>query len=198
MIRPAITLSLLVLMAITLSSCGGPPDEESTFSMYADLDATRQWARDSDFKMCNVQGDAICQSPDSVLVFHMPRRLHDAFLGEIVQNEMTIENNGIQDITITDFYMTAVDDSNYTYEALLEVPSVYRSEDVGPKGLTLSSQDRVDIGFQIDLSSSRRTVQQLIFFYTTPMAPDMSRIIVSYRRSSIRNDENRDLYRDHP
>lgn len=177
----------LILLAMVLpAACGGPPDEETTVSVYADLEATQGWAREQGFKYCNALTDYICQSPDSVLEFRMPRRLQRDRLDRLVQEEMSIINGGLEPITLVSYHMTAVDDSNHIYEADVHEPGYFQNVDVRPGGLRLDPNEETDLEFTIELRGELRVVRKVTFWYKLEDRPDTSRVVVSYLPSSYR------------
>jgi len=189
-------LALAMIFTVAgIIACGGPPADDSVpgdyhRSMFADLDRTMDWVNSQGYRYCNINEDRICLSPDSVLEFQFPKDIDDTDLDDEFQGDLVIWNEGLDTVRIVQYYMTAVDDSNQSYDARLQEPEEYADPGDELRTLTIQANQRVRLPFSISLANSFRRITRIAFNYQTGATGEPTQIAVSYRPSSILDIED--------
>ena len=168
---------LVVSLAAVALGCGAV----NTVTFEADETATIELAEQQSFKYCFIQAEQVCQSPDSLLVFHLPRELEMSPAQLTVVEEMSISNNGFEPIVIDAYHLTLTDDQNVVYYPDFTGPEGYSEVSSRTPALVLMPTRNYDIRFSETLRTGSNRITGVTFFYRLEGESEHRRVVVSYK-----------------
>ncbi|MBD3404454.1 hypothetical protein GF420_16300 [candidate division GN15 bacterium] len=166
-----------VLLVVLFTGCGGL--EPVTF--VADEEATMAQAERSAFKFCHIRDREICQSPDSALVFHLPRSLEMLSTDRSIADELIIANESLEAITIDEYFLTLIDDRQGSYPVRFSGPNGYDETRSFSPALTVGPKGRAKVTFVGELTGGAGGIAGLAIAYRKPGDSEFKRVLVSYR-----------------
>jgi hypothetical protein len=171
----------ITLAVILLAGCGG----SVPVSLVVDEAQTISLAEERNYRYCLIRETEVCQSPDSQIVFHMPKELLiDASEGR-VEGTVAIENDSFEPIVLESYFIDLLDDRNFSYRPDYIGPSEYdRPLSVVP-ALTLRPGDRVEVRFTDRLRPGSKAIRQVTIVYRLEAEKEYTRVTVSYRSGGL-------------
>lgn len=182
-IKTSIAAAAVVCIALIMSvvACGGG----HTVDLFADEQRTLQIAEEQGFKLCHVLDEHICESTDSVLVFHMPRQLEFDTVRLVLSDAILISNQGYDVIRLESYSLTLIDDRSITYRPEFSGPGGYDQTSPFTPALVLQPNDRVEITFNQHLRSGSRAVRSMTITYLREGRTVERKVVISYRPRSL-------------
>lgn len=177
--KPALVIVVVALAAHL--ECSGI----KSVRFYADEEATIADAERSQFKFCHILSNEICQSPDSALVFHMPRALSMIPANRAVADEVVISNNGFQPIAIDEYFLMLVDDRQVQSRIRFSGPGGYNEAGAFSPALVVEPNSRAVVTFSGSISQGSSGVQSLSVSYRLVGDTDFTTVLVSYRPNPL-------------
>jgi hypothetical protein len=172
-----LTAAALLGTGLIIAGCAGV--EPITF--VADETITLRDAVEDNQSFCHIQDKEVCQSPDSQLFFHVPRRLALDTTSRIVTDEIRISNVGDFEITIDAYYIKLLDEWNYLYEPRFDGPNNYNETQPFTPALKLAAGDTVRVTFTEQLRSKSDSIKTLFVLYRLHLDTAYQQVRVSYR-----------------
>ena len=175
--RHIISAAAACAALLMVLSCGGP----ETVKLFADEQLTLQHAEEQDFKFCHVLDEHICESPDSALVFHMPRHLEFDTVQLVLSDAILISNQGYDVIQLESYSLMLIDDRGITYRPEFSGPGGYDQTSHISPALTLQPNQKVEVVFNQRLQAGSRAVRSVAVTYLRLGRMAERRVVVSYR-----------------
>lgn len=154
-------------------------------SLVVDEARTISLAEERNYSFCLIRETEVCQSPDSQIVFHLPRELEVEGSEGRVQGSVAIENNSFEPISIESYFIDLLDDRDFTYRPDYLGPNAYDRPLAQVPALTLEPGDRVKVSFTDQLRPGSTAVKQVTIVYRLNAEDDYTRVTVSYRRGGL-------------
>ena len=197
---PAAICSTAMLAAImlVLAGCGGTASLSDNEPIVFEVDHERvlEMAAENNYKFCKVLEDEICQSPDSNLYFHLPKRLDMSSLERAIIDQLRISNRGYETIVIAEYFLTIMDDKNVSYRPSFSGPDGYDQSQPFSPALDLNPGEEVDITFSQTLNEESEQVVAIAISYKLVGDLALNSVVVSYRPTSLQGLNARDEYQD--
>jgi hypothetical protein len=183
-VTKSIALLLVMSALVVVAGCGGI--EPIVF--VADEEATVKGAEKAEFKFCHIRTDDICQSPDSALVFQMPKSLSMVSANRSIIEELVIANQGFAPVTIEEYFLTIVDDRQVRTPVRFSGPGGYNETSPFSPALVIQPGDEVPVSFSGAISIGATAVNGLAIAYRLAGGAEMTTVVVSYRPSLLGTD----------
>jgi hypothetical protein len=184
---------LLTLAGLALVGCSGV--EPASF--VADEEYTMEQAEKNRVKLCYVHEDEVCQSPDSALVFHLPRELNLTSGKLQLSDEITVSNEGFNDVVIEEYRMGVMDNNGVTYPVQFTSTNGYNETQPFRPALELGPHQEASVVFTARLNPNASEIRAFGIMYRLKDEQEERRVVVSYRPRGLRAlDEDDTIYRD--
>lgn len=186
----------LLATVVLLAGCGGPVAVSNSIAFEADSDRVIARAAANNYKFCKVLDEEVCQSPDSNLYFHLPRRLSMSSLDRAIADQITVSNRGHETIVISEYFLTMVDDQNVSYRPSFTGPDGFDETKPFSPALELRPGEEGQISFAQTLNQESEQVEAIAISYKLLGDYVLNNVVVSYRPTSLRGLNDQDEYHD--
>jgi hypothetical protein len=181
MISNNLRTPILIIAGLLALACGSPP--EVTF--VADEARTTEIADRNKLGYCHILSREVCQSPDSLLVFHLPIELKMNAEDRVISEELLISNNGFAEVVIEEYFLTLMDDRNRSYRPGFSGPNDYTEQQPFSPALVLGPGQQVKIRFTERLETDYPALQRVSIFYRLEGETEMSQVVWSFKARNI-------------
>ncbi len=170
-------IALLLVLLFLLSACGTTPVIEHE----VDRELTLAAANTQGLKYCNIMANEVCQSADSMLVVHIPRRLELDYKDRNINSTIRLTNEGFDPVIIESYYIVLIDENNYAYDVSFEGPLGYDKTQPFVPALVLDPRGEVTIKFWESIQLDASFIKAVKFIFRQPGDLDFNQIMVSYK-----------------